>query len=189
MIPINLIRQYKFCPRIVYYNLLTNIKPIYPRQVSLGVDYHNLQEEMLKSRKFKKFHIEYEEILSDKYFENEVLNICGKIDLAFLTKDEVIPYEFKHINSKPSYSHILQLVGYGILLEKEFQKEFKTAFIVYSNNMKFYKIDITKKHKIDFIEVLKSIEKIVKNDILPNSSANENQCIQCEYLNYCDDRF
>jgi CRISPR-associated exonuclease Cas4 len=55
--------------------------------------------------------------------------------------------------------------------------------------MKFYKIDITKKHKIDFIEVLKSIEKIVKNDILPNSSANENQCIQCEYLNYCDDRF
>jgi CRISPR-associated exonuclease Cas4 len=173
----------------VYYNLLTNIKPIYPRQVSLGENYHELQNEMLQSRKFKKFHIKYEEIISDKYFENESINICGKVDLAFITKGEVIPVEFKHISSKPSYSHILQLVGYGILLEKEYQKDFKTAFIIHSNNMKFYKIDITQKHKKDFFEVLKSIEKIVKNDILPNSSANENQCIQCEYLNYCDDRF
>jgi len=189
MISINLVRQYKFCPRIVYYNLLTNIKPIYPRQVSLGEDYHNLQNEMLNSRKFKKFHIEYEEILSDKYFENESLNICGKIDLAFITNDQVIPVEFKYIASKPSYSHILQLVGYGILLEKKYQKSFKNALIVYSNNMKFYKIEITSKHKKDFFEVIKSIENIVKNDILPNSSANEYQCIQCEYLNYCNDRF
>lgn len=189
MIPISLIRQYKFCPRIVYYNLLTNIKPIFPRQVSLGTDYHELQNEMIKSRKFKKFHIDYQEILSEKYLENEELNICGKVDFTFLTKDELIPCEFKHINSKPNYSHILQLVGYGILLEKEYEQEFKKAFIIYSNNMKFYKIDITKKHKKDFFEVIKDIENIIKNDILPNSSANENQCIQCEYLNYCDDRF
>lgn len=189
MIPINLIRQYKFCPRIVYYNLLTNIKPIYPRQVSLGVDYHQLQSEMLKSRKFKKFHIDYKEIVSEEYLENETLNICGKVDMAFLTDDEVIPVEFKHIDKKPSYSHILQLVGYGILLEKEYKKSFKTAFIVHSNNMKFYKIDITSKHKKDFFEVLKKIEQIVKNDILPNSSADGKKCLQCEYLNYCDDRF
>ena len=106
-----------------------------------------------------------------------------------IKQDEIIPVEFKHIDKKPSYSHILQLVGYGMLLEKEYQKNFTKAFIVYSNNMKFYKIDITPKHKKDFFDVIKSIETIVKNDILPNSSANENQCIQCEYLNYCDDRF
>ena len=65
----------------------------------------------------------------------------------------------------------------------------KQAFIVHSNNMKFHKINITPKHKKDFFDVIKNIESIVKNDILPNSSANENQCIQCEYINYCDDRF
>lgn len=189
MIPINLIRQYKFCPRIVYYNLLTNIKPIYPRQVSLGSDYHELQEQMIKSRKFKKFHIDYVEILNDKYLENEELNICGKVDLAFVCEDEIIPCEFKHIDKKPSYSHILQLVGYGLLLQKEYEKEFERAFIIYGNNMKFHKVEITKKHIKDFFEVIKNIERILSDDILPNSSANENQCIQCEYLNFCDDRF
>lgn len=189
MIPINLIRQYKFCPRIVYYSLLTNIKPIYPRQVSLGSDYHELQEQMLKSRKFKKFHIDFEEIISDKYFEKEALNICGKVDLAFLCKDEIIPCEFKHIDKKPSYSHILQLVGYGIILEKEYEKDFKNAFIIYGNNMKFHKIEITQKYKKDFFDVIKNIEQILKDDLLPNSSANESKCLQCEYLNFCDDRF
>lgn len=153
MIPINLIRQYKFCPRIVYFNLLTNIKPVFPRQVSLGSDYHELQNEMIKSRKFKKFNIDFEEVLNDTYIENEDLNICGKIDLAFLCEEEVIPCEFKHIEKKYSYSHILQLVGYGLLLEKEYKKVFKKAFIIYSNNMKFHKIDITKAHLKDFLKL------------------------------------
>ena len=166
MIPVNLIRQYKFCPRIVYYNLLTNIKPFFPRQVSLGTEYHELQSKMINSRKFKKFHIEYDEILNEKYFESEKLNINGKVDLAFLTKNEVIPIEFKHIDKKPSYSHILQLVGYGLLLEEEYKKDFKTAFIVYGNNMKFHQINITDKHKKDFFVVIKNIENILENDIL-----------------------
>lgn len=191
MIPVNLIRQYIFCPRIVYYNLLTNIKPIFPRQVSLGIEYHSLQEKLSKNRKFKKLDIEYNEALLDKYIENETLNICGIVDLALLCNDEVIPVEFKFIEAKkkPSYSHVLQLYGYGLLLSKEYNKEFKRAIIIYSNNMKLFKIEITQKIKDDFLKTLKAIEKVERNNILPNSSANELQCSQCEYLNYCDDRF
>jgi CRISPR-associated exonuclease Cas4 len=189
MIPVNLIRQYKFCPRIVYYNLLTNIKPIYPRQVKLGEEYHTLQDEMLRSRKFKKLNIDYIETLHNCYMYSTTLDICGKVDLAFITKEEIIPCEFKDIESKPSYSHILQLVGYGILLKREYKKEFRQAFIIYSNNIKFHRVNITSKHEKDFFNVIKSIKGIVSDEILPNSSADQNKCSQCEYLNYCDDRF
>lgn len=190
MIPINLIRQYHFCPRIVYYALLTNIKPIYPRQVSLGQEYHKLQERLSRNRKFKKLHIDYEEIVLDKYLENEQLGIVGKIDMALICKDEVIPVEFKDINAKkPSYSHILQLCGYGLLLEGEYEKSFRRAIVIYSNNMKLFHIEITAKIKNDFLETLKKIEGIVEKNNFPHSSANERQCSQCEYLNYCDDRF
>lgn len=190
MIPINLVRQYHFCPRIVYYSMLTNIKPIYPRQVSLGVEYHDVQEKLSKNRKFKKLDILYDEIILDKYIENEKLNICGKVDLALINKEEIIPIEFKDIEAKkPTYSHILQLCGYGILLHNKYQVDFKQAFVIYSNNMKLFHINITDKIRADFFDTIKSIEEIVNNDILPNSSANEQQCSQCEYLNYCDDRF
>ena len=189
MIPINLIRQYKFCPRIVYFNLLTNIKPVYPRQVNLGSEYHRLQTKMLKSRRFDKLGIEYDEILYEKYMEDYSLGICGIVDLAFVCNKTIIPVEFKDMEKKPSYSHVLQLVGYGLLLEKKYDLKFEKAFIIYSNNIKFYKIDITQKHKKDFINIINSCEELLNKAVFPNSSASESKCLQCEYLNYCDDRF
>ena len=188
MIAINLIRQYLFCPRIVYYISLTNIKPIYPKHVKLGEEYHNLQDNMLHSRKFKKLNINYEKILNNEYLSDEKLNISGIVDLAFITKDNVIPIEFKNITKKYSYGHILQLVGYGLLLEKKYNKAFEYGYIIFGNNLKFYKIKITNKHKKDFFDVVNKIDYIIENEIFPNSSANENKCSQCEYLNFCDDR-
>jgi len=189
MIPISLIRQYVFCPRIVYYNLLTNIKPIYPRHISLGEDYHKLQEALSKNRKFIKLNIDYKDIILDTYIENEDLNLCGKLDLLLICDDEIIPIEFKWTdNKKPSYSHILQLYGYGLIASKEYEKNFTKSMIVYSNNMKIFNINITDKIKDDFFKIVKSIENIVKESILPNSNADDIKCSQCEYLNFCDDR-
>lgn len=188
MIPINLIRQYFFCPRIVYFNLLTNIKPVFPKHVSLGQEYHQLQNHLTKSRKFKKLQIDYKELLIEKHLESRVLNINGIVDLAFICDDEVIPVDFKFIEKKPSYAYMLQVVGYGMLLEEKFKKPFKRGFIIYSRNIKFYNITFNQRLKRDFLQTIKKIEKIVDDEIFPHSSASENRCSQCEYINYCDDR-
>ena len=88
IIPINLIRQYHFCPRIVYFALLTNIKPIYPRHVDLGIRYHNIQDKLSKYRKFKKLNINYKEILLNKYFEDIDLELIFNF-LNFLYLDNL----------------------------------------------------------------------------------------------------
>ena len=80
------------------------------------------------------------------------------------------------------------MVGYGLLLERRFSIPFKRGFIVYSNNIKFHQITFNEKLKEDFFKTVKEIEKIEELGILPYSSADENRCSQCEYLNYCDDR-
>jgi len=189
MIPINLIRQYHFCPRIVYFNLLTNIKPIYPRHVSLGEDYHKIQEKLSRYRRFKKLHIDFKEIIIDKYFEDKNLEIVGKVDIVLITKNEVIPIEFKQKSSKkPTLGHILQLYGYGYLLSKAYGLEFREAFIFYEQNIKLHHINITPKIKDKFFKTLSSIKKILEDAVFPNCSADENKCSQCEYINFCDDR-
>jgi CRISPR-associated exonuclease Cas4 len=189
MIPINLIRQYHFCPRIVYFNLLTNIKPIYPRHVSLGEDYHKIQEKLSRYRRFKKLHIDFKEIIIDKYFEDKELEIVGKIDTALITQDEIIPIEFKQKSGKkPTFGHILQLYGYGYLLSKAYSLEFKQAFIFYDQNLKLHHINITQKTKDQFFKTLQNIKDILEDEIFPNSNANEAKCSQCEYINFCDDR-
>ena len=126
MIPVNLIRQFHFCPRIVYYSLLTNIKPVYPKHVELGLKYHEVQEKLSKNRKFKKLKIDYQKIVLNKFLEDTELGIYGKVDLVLIAKEEVVPIEFKFIKpKKPSYSHILQLFGYGYLLKSITAKSLK----------------------------------------------------------------
>jgi len=188
MIPINLIRQYHFCPRIVYYNLLTNIKPTYPKHVQLGSDYHTLQNKLIKHRRFKKLKINYTDIITEQYIEDKELGIGGIVDLFFICKDEVVPIEFKFIEKKPSFSNILQVVAYGLILEKEYNLPFKKAYIIYSNNIKFYKVEDIQKYKKSLFKTINEINEIVQLGILPDSSANEHKCSQCEYLNFCDDR-
>jgi CRISPR-associated exonuclease Cas4 len=148
-----------------------------------------MQEKLSKNRKFTKLNIEYEDVIMDKYFEDEKIGIAGKIDLALICKDEIIPIEFKDVETKkPTYSHILQLYGYGYLLSKNYNLDFKQAFIIYQNNIKLHHINITSKIKNDFFDTVDKIKQILDDDILPNSSANETKCSQCEYINFCDDR-
>ena len=83
---------------------------------------------------------------------------------------------------------MLQVIGYGILLERRYNLEFKRGFIIYSNNIKFYPINVTKTLKDDFFKTIEKIKNIIDKGNLPFSSASENKCSQCEYLNFCDDR-
>jgi len=189
MIPVNLIRQYHFCPRIVYFNLLTNIKPVYPRHVSMGEDYHKIQEKLSRHRKFKKLNIHYDKIVIGKYIEDTHLGIVGKVDLALLSKTQVIPIEFKQqYTHKPTFGHMLQLYGYGYLLAQYYDLDFNKAFVIYQNNIKLHQIQITDTIKQSFMDTLDKIKQIESSGVFPNSSANEYKCSQCEYLNFCDDR-
>lgn len=190
MIAVNLFRQYLFCPRIVYFSLLTNIKPIYPKHVKMGEDYHTLQDKLESSRNFKKLKIDFIDKISNKYLEDTELEICGKVDLGFVTNEEVFPVEFKFTeNKKPSYGHAIQLFAYGLLMKKKFVKDLNSGFIISSNNLKTTKIEFTKTIERDFFKILQEINTIVENGNFPDSSADGNKCYQCEYLNYCNDRF
>ena len=54
-LPINLIRQWCFCPRIVYYQELLNIKAHKPLWVAQGEDSHKKVEHLEKRRSFRKY--------------------------------------------------------------------------------------------------------------------------------------
>jgi CRISPR-associated exonuclease Cas4 len=189
MIPVNLIRQYHFCPRIVYFNLLTNIHPVYPRHVSQGEAYHHIQEKLSRHRKFKKLNVDFDKVITGQYIEDDVLGIVGKIDLALLSKTEVIPIEFKQrYTHKPVWGHVLQLYGYGHLLSKYYGRNCERAFVIYEQNIKLHPIKMNDTIKNKFLETLAQIKQIEHSGIFPNSSASVEKCSQCEYLNFCDDR-
>lgn len=190
MIPVNLVRQFIFCPRIVYFNLLSNIKPVFPLHVYQGNLYHGKQDSLFSIRDFTKLHIEYNEKINNIYIEDENLNLCGIVDTCFICDDEVVVVEYKNTcKGRISYSHKMQLTAYSLLLSSKYNKRCNRGIIIYGNNLKYHEVNIGKNDIDNLYNILFKIDDLVKKAIFPDSSAGEKQCLQCEYLNYCDDRF
>ncbi len=187
-LPIHLMRQYLFCPRVVYFTELLNIPKVMPMWVDEGSIHHDKQVGLIHRRTLQKFHLS----LAKKYFnfhvKSEILHIHGQVDGLLESKDAIYPIEIK-LRGKPTLSHQMQLGGYGLVLSEQFGKKFEKGFLVYGDNGKTYTIfyDDEKKDKIK--KLIDTIRNMIESQKMPSSSATEHQCSQCEFLNYCNDRF
>lgn len=57
-LPVNLIRQWCYCPRKVYYFELTDFQVSYPAWVKQGEDFHKREEELWRRRNLSRFKLD-----------------------------------------------------------------------------------------------------------------------------------
>lgn len=75
------------------------------------------------------------------------------------------------------------------MAEKIYNKKFDLGFISFEKSAKTVPIKIDEKLKNELLNIVEDIIKLIKSEKLPNSSAEDEKCTQCEFLNYCNDRF
>ena len=63
------------------------------------------------------------------------------------------------------------------------------GFIVFEKNAKTIPIEVDEKQKKELISLVEKIIEMIKKEKLPYSDATEEKCTQCEFENYCNDRF
>ena len=188
-LPISLIRQYLFCPRIPYYQELMQLNPNRPIWVNQGNEYHEKQQRLFKDRTLKRFGLNQAQMHFKQELLSEKLGIHGIADCILTSSDKIYPVEFKLYGNKPSKSQIYQTIAYGLVAAESQQKQFDTAFILFEKKGKTHKITVTHQQKQKVIKTIKQIKHMLKSGNKPDSSASQQQCTQCEYINYCNDRF
>ena len=187
-LPVHLIRQYLFCPRVVYFLELLNIPKVVPIWVDEGSFHHDKQTFLINRRTLQKFDLLSAKKSFNVHLKSESLHIHGQVDGLLESEEEIYPIEIK-LSGKPTFSHQMQLCAYGLALSEQSGKKFEKGFLVYGEKGKTYAIlcDDEKREKVK--ELIKKIITILESQKMPNSSASEYQCSQCEFLNYCNDRF
>ncbi len=86
-------------------------------------------------------------------------------------------------------AHVLQLSAYALALEEKYCKSIKQGFLVLGKKRKVFEIRIDDQKREDVKKCLEHIKASLVAGLLPESCASERQCCQCEYLNFCADRF
>lgn len=186
-VPVNLIRQWCYCPRIVYYIELSDYAPSYPVWVRQGEQFHDEQAVLWQRRNFSRFHLEDGRMHQNFRGHSERYNLHGIADMLIETDDAVYPVEFKLDSSVKKKGAILQLTGYALIMEDVFQKSCNLGFLCEGEKL-VHKVDITQDLKDETLAKAQAIRDMVGLGAKPDSAASLQQCSHCEYSNYCNDR-
>lgn len=186
-IPVNLIRQWCYCPRVVYYMEMIST-PIYrPAWVKQGEDFHELERKLWQRRNLSRFNLESGTVYHNIKLKDEDLGLHGISDMAIETEEAVYAVEFKLSVSNKKKGDQLQLTAYAMLLEKHLSKLSSVGFLVGKGKV-LHTIEIDTNKRKEVIEIVNKIRKMLQNGLKPQSSATVVQCCTCEYINFCNDR-
>jgi CRISPR-associated exonuclease Cas4 len=187
-ISINQIRQYIFCPRVVFFEMVQNIIIHKPSWVGYGANYHEKMTALLKRNNLSRlgFKNGNYELKINTMLNNDNFNYYGIVDGLIVTTDQIIPIELKNNYINLSKGHELQLTAYGVLAQAIYNKPFNYGLLIYGSREKVIKVT----PKLQELETtVSNIEAMLSTGKMPHSSATIQKCSQCEYLNYCNDRF
>lgn len=181
------IKQFVYCPRVVFYNYVMPIGKVATFKMEYGKiaeDKINLLENRRKLKKYglligkREFH---KPIYSPKY------GLAGKIDLLIKTNDAYYPVDFKYTASQPYENHLYQLLGYAIILEDVYNCAVQRGFIYLIPKEDAIAFDLTNDLKAKIKNTLEEIRIMILSQQIPPPIKSKAKCCDCEYRNFCSD--
>lgn len=186
-IPVNYIRQWCFCPRIVYYAELTDFPARYPVWVRQGEIFHEQEARLWQRRTLSRFGLQDAAVHLDFQGKSEKHGLHGIADMLIESGDEVFPVEFKLTWNFQKKGGLLQLAAYGLIAAEQTGKKCQCGFIAESEK-KLHRVNFSDQLTGEVLQKAAEIRNMLIKGTKPVSPATLRQCTNCEFLNHCNDR-
>lgn len=186
---VNDLKQYEYCPRIVFYNTVMPLdrKVTFKMQRGTEAEFH--LDALEKRRSLRRYKLGDGERRFHVWLHSERLGLSGKMDLLIVSSQGYFPVDFKYTRGRPHRNHISQLAGYAVLAEEQYQTIIETAFIYLVPVGELVAIKITQELKEEVSDRLSSMREMILDEILPPPTQVRARCAECEFRNYCGDIF
>jgi len=187
MLRISDIKQYLYCPRIIFYTYLMPVE----KKTTFKMEHGKISEEKMARlegrRKLKRYGLHGGERHWNYWLKSEKLGLSGKVDMLVRTPEASYPVDFKHTRGGVRKNHIYQLCGYALILEDAENQEVERGFIYLIPESDAVRIEFTRELKSACLDVIDSIHGIIGREIMPEPNPHRSRCEDCEYRNYCRD--
>ncbi|RLE66595.1 MAG: CRISPR-associated protein Cas4 [Thermoprotei archaeon] len=183
------IKQYFFCPRIIYFIYALGITERPTGNMEEGKEQHEKlrkKEErrltLALKRRWGKWNKKFGVRLT-----SQKLGLTGVLDVLLERDGEYVPAEYKIAQApkRPPPNHYYQLVAYALLVEENYNTIIRRGLIYYSQNDKILETHIITqaKHYLTH-NILPKIRKITNGEY-PNVRQRIIKCRNCGYYSYC----
>ncbi len=176
------IRQFVYCPRIIYFRYVIRGIPLPTTKMNKGSDRH----EAWRKRRIRRG------IDTDRfygiYFESEDLGLCGLLDAVDFDGKIARPVELKtgkYRRGEVSAHHRAQVIAQCALVEASIDAVVDSGVVVYESTGEQFSIRFTDDARIWLYETLTEMRRIIMNEDLPPPTTAEQKCEDCEYWSWC----
>src|SRR5665213_2757402 len=118
MVTVTDLRQYTYCPRVVYYMGMLP-RPL-TGKMREGHKAHEDEEDRERRRSLRPYHLKGGERRYGVRLEDRALGLRAMLDMLVITADEVIPIEHKLSEGPLAATHRVQLTAYALLASAEY---------------------------------------------------------------------
>ena len=186
---VNDIKQYAYCPRVVFYDHVMPVDKAATFKMSRGHAAEARIDDLEKRRGLSRYGLDKGERRFHVPVFSERLGLGGKIDMLIETRESAIPVDFKMTQADVQPNHLLQLCGYALILEDMTGKPVPRGFV--------YRIPAEEAHEVVFNEELRretqaaieNIRRMIEREEMPPPTESRARCEGCEFRNYCGDVF
>ncbi|MDT8439412.1 MAG: CRISPR-associated protein Cas4 [Wenzhouxiangellaceae bacterium] len=188
-IPVSMLRQWRFCPRLPWFMLIEGRRPPAPEWVAQGIRFDAHQATLTASRKYRRLGLDDANAVNKPQLQSAELGLHGVPDLVLVRSDQVVVVEFKLARPGLRSGLKLQLAAYARLAQKNWNRPCKWTAMLTGRRMQVEWIEQTERLQARLNDALKSLRDTLNSPMMPDSVATGAQCDQCEYLRFCNDRF
>lgn len=190
MISVSDVKQYFYCPRIIYFAHVLHVEKGEDAKRVAGKEVHSEIERLEKRRKTVLFTKQFgkAEKRFKVYLKSKRLEMKGLLDCLLITNSDYIPLEYKFTRTgKYSFrNHKYQLAAYALLVEDEHNTTVKKGYIYYDLDKSLKEVAITPVIRSFVKKGVARIKSIIENEEIPEPTRMRGRCRDCEYLNICE---
>jgi CRISPR-associated exonuclease Cas4 len=188
-IRVNDIKQYAYCPRVVFYPYCMPVNKKATWKMEQGKVAEAEIDKLERRRKLREYRLADGERRFHVWLSSGRIGLSGKIDLLIDSPEGLFPVDFKLPTGRPHKNHVAQLCGYALLLEDCYDREVTKGFVYLIPTNDAVVFDLTPERKKETRGVISEIRQMIEGEQMPAPTPVRNRCTDCEYRNYCGDIF
>lgn len=181
------IRQYVYCPRIIYFNYVVPVPRHVTFKMQKGQTVHADFSAVEKRRTLAKYRLEEGTREFRVPLKSEKLGLIGNLDMLISGENGLYPVEFKSTFGSIGIHHKYQLVAYTMMVEEIRRRPVREGFVYLIPQKRIEKIVLDEGVRFYTKKLCTGIRNVITGGVFPQGTRRKGRCRDCEFRNYCMD--
>lgn len=185
------IKQYEYCPRIVYYQYcLPGIRPV-TYKMEAGIAAQGQTEQLEKRRTLREYGVGEGTRHFNVGVTSQRLGCTGQIDLVIETEGNggrvLLPVDFKLSRREPGRNFQLQLACYALMLEEQWQAPAPEGVIYLIPMREAIRVKLDARLRRAAERHMRELRAMIVQERVPPPVRQRSRCLDCEFRRFCND--